>query len=1354
MKKKLTAIVRWILVISLLMGVAMPSVVLAEWPETDYYPPRMEDLPIVEYPAEPSTPEESEISDYEAGCYAGQDEEGVLEEAGGDDEYASEETGEEVEAIIEAVAMEATGLLTITFNAMRAPNSTPLDELNASGGFWRTDPGLTGAGRNADFRIVERLMTNNYGVLPGLPANPVHATTGYTFAGWVLASGAPVTPETVFMEDTAVYASWARTWSGFESLRFNAAAPPSFVSGGGLEINTFFVQSYVANPFVGGAAGPFNNAGGNLGVHGMSIRVPVSYNGEAFSAEHLRDAPILVLNPWGGDSGTSHAAAQGGVPAANSLAGDALRQGWIVVHHGMRGHTIAEAGVADTENFHNFGKVPHPVVDSKAAVRYLHWNINEGHLPWGDAERIFVQGHSSGGCAVSMLGASGNTTVFERQMELIGALPLSMAGVYDHIFGAVPVNPVQIRNWGEPAHAWEVYQNYMHLTHAPGSYIHPLNAIMANEWVRIMNEYLSGMTAVEASPLVPAGTLLTPENYTQYLLGFMRESIIRELNIISESGPIGRPNVPSAAVRPDLVPLRGRAAVEAYLTLEKPADGTYSTRPMPFSFLNPVFCTENPDVVVDVNNSWTEFMRHIWGACANCQTGPGASPCERAGIPGAPWCQVNPLQLMQFRFDRPMTAQTIQENGIVRSAHTNDGYGDDLSLAVNQRPGNLNRPVNTASARSFGIPNDFIAIYSDIGWYWIGNHRSAHSGGALPNITVSEPMRELLIFQRNSVDPMYFILNADSLNVDIAPYWHIRNGARDISPGRATILAQVTALENSGYSVNFEFTWNIGHSVAALTNDLPEFWAWANDAVDPQETVPPSEVAVGPQVGTLAAGTTGYVTFTVTAAGLPGEAGVVDFAQTGVVSNLPAGVSASGTIAVNEQGSGSGILTLTGSAAAVQGVTANLTVTLRDTVSEAFTLTIVQAPAQDPPVQPTVPQAPQNLVATPGDGRLDVSWEAPISDGGAAVTSYQISISAGVWIPVPSGRAHSFIGLTNGNEHTIRVRAVNSVGHGDVATVTATPVAPPAQQPPAQQPPAWTPPPTQPQPQPQPPAPVDRVALAVANTNAASEGTSVVVENVTQAIAATPSADHEEGLAFVTIALPAGAAAQATVMAILNDDLTFTAIPTRFNADGSATVVIGERVYLVALNVESGFIDIYPLVVHVQDEITEAAARKIVQGVGNNRFNPTAVVRASDSVAMFLRAMGKGADAEAPGVEGINQNAWYAAYFNAAVANELIDGSINPARPMTRIQAAALLANAKDVFELRPDKTAAQANALLVEFTDLQGLTAQERADLAVTVHHGIFQGHGGGRMGPYEELTRSQMASLAVRFQNLILGS
>jgi len=106
----------------------------------------------------------------------------------------------------------------------------------------------------------------------------------------------------------------------------------------------------------------------------------------------------------------------------------------------------------------------------------------------------------------------------------------------------------------------------------------------------------------------------------------------------------------------------------------------------------------------------------------------------------------------------------------------------------------------------------------------------------------------------------------------------------------------------------------------------------------------PAVITVAAQVGNLyAGGGVSSATFTVTASNIPAAITSVNFATTGVVSNLPTGVTASGTLTLTD-GAGTSTLTLTNSTLAVAGVTDNVTVTVNDTVSNAFTVTVLPPP--------------------------------------------------------------------------------------------------------------------------------------------------------------------------------------------------------------------------------------------------------------------------------------------------------------------------------------------------------------------------------------------------------------------------
>ena len=96
----------------------------------------------------------------------------------------------------------------------------------------------------------------------------------------------------------------------------------------------------------------------------------------------------------------------------------------------------------------------------------------------------------------------------------------------------------------------------------------------------------------------------------------------------------------------------------------------------------------------------------------------------------------------------------------------------------------------------------------------------------------------------------------------------------------------------------------------------------------------------------------------------------------------------------------------------------------------------------------SVPSAPQNLQATGGDGSVQITWNAPISDGGSAITEYWIyrgTSSEGQGstpIGTSVGTVYTDTGLTNGQTYYYKVSAVNSVGEGtESSEVSATPTA-------------------------------------------------------------------------------------------------------------------------------------------------------------------------------------------------------------------------------------------------------------------------------------------------------------------------
>lgn len=106
--------------------------------------------------------------------------------------------------------------------------------------------------------------------------------------------------------------------------------------------------------------------------------------------------------------------------------------GFVYAHAGCRGR---DAGA------------PAGVTDIKAAIRYLRYT--DDIMP-GDAEKIFVFGMSGGGAQSALVGATGDSELYDPYLEQIGAVQ----GVSDTVYGSMDWCPITNLDSADEAYEW------------------------------------------------------------------------------------------------------------------------------------------------------------------------------------------------------------------------------------------------------------------------------------------------------------------------------------------------------------------------------------------------------------------------------------------------------------------------------------------------------------------------------------------------------------------------------------------------------------------------------------------------------------------------------------------------------------------------------------------------------------------------------------------------------------------------------------------------------------------------------------------------------------------------------------
>ena len=327
----------------------------------------------------------------------------------------------------------------------------------------------------------------------------------------LLASQAPVLAQEA---NDQASSSQERATVGQYSLAFDNAAWQYD------EINDIYWQVgvvYVANP-------------ASLDYETLGIYVPGAYleataNGDGtYTASVKSDAQVgqftAVTAPYVLPVNTpGYNASQAPTWLADGIS-SYTQAGMIYLQPGIRGRD----NTTDSQGQEVVGGAPWGVTDLKAAIRYVRYNKDV--LP-GDTDKIVSFGHSGGGAQSAILGASGDSTLYNPYLEALGAAMKDKDGnpISDAPYGTMTWSPITSLDYADAAYEWNLGQFADSNTRAEGTFTQALSQDLAKEYANYINQLGlkhdgQALTLTESSE-----GIYTQGSYATYLEGVVNQSL-------------------------------------------------------------------------------------------------------------------------------------------------------------------------------------------------------------------------------------------------------------------------------------------------------------------------------------------------------------------------------------------------------------------------------------------------------------------------------------------------------------------------------------------------------------------------------------------------------------------------------------------------------------------------------------------------------------------------------------------------------------------------------------------------------------------------------------------------------------
>ena len=455
--------------------------------------------------------------------------------------------------------------------------------------------------------------------------------------------------------------------------------------------------------------------------------------------------------------------------------------GFVYMNAGCRGRDNAEA--------------PDGVVDLKSAVTYYRFN---GDVLPGDSEKIFTFGHSGGGAQSAIMGASGNSELYNPYLESVGAAMVDKEGnsLSNAIAGAMCWCPITNLDTADEAYEWNMGQ----YARENGTFTGELSSDMSAEYATYINAL--GLKDPNGNTLTldeSDSGVYASGSYYDYMLSITEESLNNFLNDTefpytpSSGGDMGgmpSGGAPSGDMPTGDAPSGSAPSGDAGGAM--PEDSTQS------SASDDSTSYETAQDYIDSlngNDTWIEYD-------ASTNT-----------------AKITSLEAFVKHCKNPSKSVPAFDD-LNRSQAENGLFGLDANSSAH---------FDSTVAGLLSNNTDKYSKYSDYSTDYATEYNDDLSSKDSQNNTVETRV--------NMYNPMYYLCDyyEGAGSSDVAQYWRINTGIEQGDTSQCVDVNLYLGVLNKVGSDNVEFStvWGQGHTQAERTGDSTgNFINWVNDCLN------------------------------------------------------------------------------------------------------------------------------------------------------------------------------------------------------------------------------------------------------------------------------------------------------------------------------------------------------------------------------------------------------------------------------------------------------------------------------------------------------------------------------------------